>query len=628
MAKPKNQTGVDSKVLLRIEQDWRDRLAGSTAQTLSGRLPPREGFSEGKTLGRETDDRDRNSFPLVHSRRRHWLRTLLGAFTFGVLSSIITPTPGLGAERVSFSYPPFGDFYLSTHSLEMFAKEGKVTSEFAYYAKRIPPQQLAQLRDLLQTRFDVTPTLVSQFTYSPIGENVLQRLGELVQTQSRQNGFYALRSAFILSAADRDGLSIVNLIRRYPSNSIRLNLSGTQEIIGNLSELLKKRDAVVVALQQTAEAEASGESKIDFSQQLDLRRTGSFKWEKQTLNLDNSKRNRHFAADLYVPQTGTKTQNTLSPPFPVIVISHGVAEDRQTYAYVAQHLASYGFAVAVLDHPGSDAKEFRQFFAGLAGPPKAKELIDRSLDVKFMLDELQRLSETNSNLKGQLNLQQVGAIGHSYGGYTALTLAGAKINFEQIQKDCHPNRSLDLSVFLQCRADELPPANYLLLDQRVKAVMAINPLVSTIFGQRGLSQIQVPVMLVAGSQDIVTPAVPEQIRPFTWLPNPNKYLVLIENGTHFSTLGKLDSANNVLPVPPSLIGPNPAIARSYVNALSLAFFQTYLRNRQEYRPYLSAAYAKSISQAPLNLSLIQSFTAEQLAQILNGGKESQSTVKK
>ncbi len=593
MAKPKNHTGVDSKVLLGMEQHWRDR----------------------------------NSFPNFHFKRRHWLRTALAAFTFGVFSSAIAPTPGLGAERVSFSYPPFGDFYLSTDSLEVFAKEGKITSEFAYYAKRIPPQQLAQLRDLLQTRFEVTPTLVSQFTYSPIGENVLQRLGELVQTQSRQNGFYALRSALILSAADRDGLSIVNLIRRYPSNSIRLNLSGTQEIIGNLSELLKKRDAVVFALQQTAEADAASESKVDFSQQPDLRSTGSFKWQKQTLNLDESSRNRHFMADLYVPQTGTKTQNTPSPPFPVIVISHGVAEDRQTYAYVAQHLASYGFAVAVLDHPGSDAKEFRQFFAGLAGPPKAKELIDRSLDVKFMLDELQRLSETNSNLKGQLNLQQVGAIGHSYGGYTALTLAGAKINFEQIQKDCHPNRSLDLSVFLQCRADELPPANYLLLDQRVKAVMAINPLVSTIFGQRGLSQIQVPVMLVAGSQDIVTPALPEQIRPFTWLQNQNKYLVLIENGTHFSTLGELDSANNVLPVPPSLIGPNPAIARSYVNSLSLAFFQTHLRNQQQYRPYLSAAYAKSISQAPLNLSLIHSFTAEQLAQIFNGGKESPSAAK-
>lgn len=563
----------------------------------------------------------RYSFPLVHNRRQR-LRTVLSAFTFGVVSSIFTTTTALGAEKISFDYPPFGEFSISRQSLEVFAKEGKITSEFAFYTNRIKPQQLAQLRELLQTRFEVTPTLISQFTYSRIGEDLLQRVGELLRTQKRQNGFYALRATLILSAADPEGLTILNAIRRYPSNTIQLNLSGTQEIIGNLSDLLKKRDAIVVALQQTAQAEAATGANINFSQQPDLRRAGSFGWRKQTLEMNDISRKRRFPVDLYLPKTGT--QNT--PSFPVIVISHGVAENRETFAYVAQHLTSYGFAVAVLEHPGSDAKKFQQYFSGLAGPPEANELINRPLDVKFMLDELQRISDSDPSLKGQLNLQQVGAIGHSLGGYTALTLAGAPINFRQVRKDCFPNRSLDLSVFLQCRAGELPRAVYPIQDQRIKAVMAINPLNSTILGQTGLSQIKVPTMLVGGSQDIFTPVVPEQIRPFTWLSTPNKYLVLIENGTHFSTLDKLDSGENVLPVPASLIGPNPAIARTYINALSLAFFQTYLRNQQQYRPYLSASYAQFISQSPLNLSLIQSFTAEQLAQIFNGNYSPKSEV--
>lgn len=588
MAKPQNQTAVNSKVLPGV-------------------------------IGRDAHG---DSFSFVHFRKQHWLRTFLGAFTFGVLASIVTTTPVRGAERIEFSYPPFGDFDISTDSLEVFAKEGKITDEFAFYAKRLKPQQLFQLRYFLKTRFQVTPTLVSQFTYSAIGENLLQRMGELLQTQSRQNGFYALRSAFILSAADSEGLTVVNLLRRYPSPSVRLNLSLTQQTLGNLSEMLKKRDAIVGALKQVAEAEAANQPKTDFSQQPDLRRPGAFSWQKTTLTLDDSSRSRRLDVDLHLPQlpqrqTETKTQNTLSPPIPVIVISHGIAEDRETYTYVAQHLASHGFAVAVLQHPGSDTKRFQEYFAGFASPPEPKELLDRPLDVKFVLDQLQRLSESDPTLKGQLNLQQVGVIGHSLGGYTALTLAGATINFEQIRKDCNPNRSLNLSVFLQCRAGELPPASYPLLDQRIKAVIALNPSISTILGQRGLSQIQVPVMLVGGSQDIFTPVVPEQILPFTWLQTPNKYLVLIENGTHFSTAETSNPAKQVLPVTPKLIGPNPAIAHSYVNALSLAFFQTYLSNRQEYRPYLSASYAKFISQAPLNLDLVQSFTLEQLGQIFN-----------
>jgi predicted dienelactone hydrolase len=148
----------------------------------------------------------------------------------------------------------------------------------------------------------------------------------------------------------------------------------------------------------------------------------------------------------------------------------------------------------------------------------------------------------------------------------------------------------------------------------VKAVIAINPVSSMLLGESGLSQIQHPLMMVAGSEDIVTPAVPEQIRPFTWLTTPEKYLALIKNGTHFSVLDSSDTEGNVLPVLPSMIGENPEFARSYLNALSVAFLHTHLSNRPEYRPYLSASYGKFISQGSLNLSLVQSFSETQLNQ--------------
>ncbi|WP_224096199.1 alpha/beta hydrolase family protein [Nostoc sp. MS1] len=85
----------------------------------------------------------------------------------------------------------------------------------------------------------------------------------------------------------------------------------------------------------------------------------------------------------------------------------------------------------------------------------------------------------------------------------------------------------------------------------------MNPLDSTVFGQSGLEQIKIPVMLVSGSDDIFAPAVPEQIRPFSWITASDKYLVLMDKATHFSLL-KTDSGRGVLPVPPEFIGPNPA----------------------------------------------------------------------
>ncbi|MFK0730638.1 MAG: alpha/beta hydrolase [Gloeotrichia echinulata GP01] len=546
------------------------------------------------------------------------MKKLLRYLSLGLLSTILTATPGLGAERISFFYPPFGEFSLSTDSLEIFAKEGKINDELAFYADRATPQQLAQLRDLLQQRFQVTPTLVSQFTYSPLGEEVVRRLGELILTDSRQNGFYAIRGALIVAAADPQGLTVLNFLRRFPSQSLRLNFSAGLQIVKNLSDLLKTRDAVVGLIQQQASAQAAN-ANVDFSQKVDLRQPGIFSPQKISFTLDDRSRDRSLPVDVYLPQVAAKnSQNSPAPPFPLIVISHGIASDRYAFVYLANHLASYGFAVVVLEHPGSNAKRFQQYFAGLAGSPEPMEFINRPLDVKYVLDELERLDKSNPDLKGKLNFQQVAAIGHSYGGYTVLALAGAKINFEKIYRDCNPNRSLNVSVLLQCGANDLPRKDYQLQDDRIKAIIAINPIDSTIFGESGLRQIQVPTMLVAASQDIFAPSVPEQIQPFTWLSSPNKYLVLLENATHFTAIAEPTPENDVLPVPGALLGPVRTAGYSYLQALSVAFLQTHLLNRPEYRPYLQPSYAKYISQEPLNLSLLQSLTPDQLTQVLNG----------
>jgi len=547
------------------------------------------------------------------------MKKFLKYLTLGLLSTVCTATPGLGAERISFYYPPFGEFSLSVNSLETFAKEGKIDEDLSFYASRATPEQLAQLRDLLQQRFNVTPTLVSQVTYSPVGEQLMKRLGELLLTESRKNGFYAMRAALILAAADKEGLTVVNLLRLFPSNTMRVNFTEGLRIVDDLSQLLKRRDQVVAFVQKEAIAQAAN-SKVDFSQQLDLRSPGKFRPYKKTLNLNDISRNRRMPVDIYLPVTiPQSTPNTPSPPFPLIVISHGVASDRSTFVYLAKHLASYGFAVAALEHPGSNAERFEQYFSGLAGPPESQEFIDRPLDIKFLLDELQRLEKSDPDLQGKLNFQQVGAIGHSFGGYTVLTLAGAKINFNQLRQDCDSNNSaLNVSLVLQCQAIELPPANYQLKDDRIKVVIAINPVNSALLGESGVSQIKAPVMLVTGSQDIFAPAVPEQIRPFTWLSNPNKYLVLIENGTHFTTIDEPTAENGVLPVPPALLGPDRTAAYSYMNALSVAFLETHLLNRPEYRSYLQPSYAQFISKTPLNLSILQSLSTDLFNQVWNG----------
>ncbi|MEW6491384.1 MAG: alpha/beta fold hydrolase [Cyanobacteriota bacterium] len=291
-------------------------------------------------------------------------------------------------------------------------------------------------------------------------------------------------------------------------------------------------------------------------------------------------------------------------------MSHGLGANRQSFAYLAQQLASYGFAVAVPEHPGSNTEQVQALLAGRSGEvTEPSEFINRPLDVKYLLDTLKRLDAANPNI--QLNLQQVGAIGHSFGGYTVLALAGASLNVEQRQKQCQSlEDALNVSLLLQCKALQLPGTQYNLRDKRIQAAIAINPITSLIFGEEGISDIKIPVMLVSSSADKVAPALPEQIGPFTWLTNPEKYLVLLEGGTHFSASSQTNSEAEPLPTPAQVIGPNPAIAHRYLNALSVAFFKTYIAGVPQYRPYLSADYTQVISQTPISLSLVRSLPAE------------------
>jgi predicted dienelactone hydrolase len=327
--------------------------------------------------------------------------------------------------------------------------------------------------------------------------------------------------------------------------------------------------------------------------------------------------------DVYVPNTQQQV--------PVIVISHGLGTDSSNFEYLASHLASHGFAVIVPNHPGSDTKQLRSLMKGSANEvAEPSEFYNRPLDVKFVLDEIEQRNK--SQFRGLLNMEQVGIFGQSFGGYTGLALAGAPINFAGLEKDCKPQALKDtwnVSLLLQCRALELrrtaPLREYNLRDERIKAVIAVNPITSSIFGDAGLNNIKIPVMIVASSDDTVAPALYEQIRPFSWIGNQHKYLAVLQGGTHFSAIGEGKGSSEQVGLPSDIVGDDPVQARRYLNLLSLPFFQSYVAGVTKYTPYLSAAYANAISRKPLGLSLIQSLTSTELAQASSGDfKETKS----
>ncbi|MEG4026416.1 alpha/beta hydrolase [Microcoleus sp. S13C4] len=535
--------------------------------------------------------------------RRSIALKYLGLFAF---TAVCTATPAMGAERIYVTYGPLEES-VPIESLALFAKEGKIDSNLDGFAQYIKESQQAEIRNALQAKAEISHVTIAQFLYTPQGEVLLKRLGRLIQTKARQPGFYAIRAALILAASDPEGLTIVNVLRKFPTYGIRIDLARGLAIANELTSLINRSNQTIAGVTQLSEAEAALESAILPAQMLQPQLPGPYTWNKSSVTVRSPNRDRTFDMDIYLPQRSPQ-------PAPVVVISHGVGSDRLSFQYLAKHLASYGFAVAVPEHPGSNAQQIQDLVTGRANEvAEPEEFVNRPLDIKDLLDYLTQLSTTDPAYQGQLDLQRVGVIGQSFGGYTALALAGAGINFAQLDKDCQlENETWNLSLLLQCRARSLERKQYNFEDPRIKAAIAVNPIASSIFGETNLSKIQIPVMVIAGSADTVAPALLEQIQPFTWLTSPNKYLVLMNNGTHFSTIE--DSPQSLFLPPPEVIGPEPALARRYLSGLSLAFMESYLNNKSNFRPYLEPSYALSISRDTLGLRILRSLTPQQLQQ--------------
>lgn len=548
--------------------------------------------------------------------RSSWIRRSLTLLGWSLIPAALLTRPALSAERLYLSYGVL-ERSISVAALEAYAKTGELDSDLRVYSQYVDAQRLAALQKALVIRADVTPIAVSQFLYTPQGEILLRRLGQVIQPESRDTGFYAIRAALILASSDPQGLTPLNVFRKFPTRGLRIDLQTALQIAGDLEQVITRTNQATATLAQLAQLEALATPITSPTSLPDLASRGSISWQKETIRMVDRTRSfvtalgsdRVFPVDVYLPQVRTSRQTR---KIPVVVISHGLGSDRTTFRYLAEHLASHGFAVAVPEHPGSNAQQFQALISGTVSEVAApSEFVDRPLDIKYLLDDLTRRARSDPRYS-RLNLEQVGVLGQSFGGYTVLALAGAAINFEQLQKDCGVqalDSTLNLSVLLQCRANALPRLSYNLQDPRVKAIVAINPVDSAVVGQAGFEQISIPTMMVAGSADTVAPALPEQIQPFAWLKTPDRYLVLMDRGTHFSTL---EETNDSVPLPPEVVGPTPVVARRYINALSLAFFQTYIANQPSYRSYLSASYAQRISQDPLRLSLVRSLNADQL----------------
>ena len=219
----------------------------------------------------------------------------------------------------------------------------------------------------------------------------------------------------------------------------------------------------------------------------------------------DSARHRSIPVKIYFPRSAEKA--------PVILFSHGIGSSMENCAYLAKAWTAQGFVCVLVQHPGSDENIWKGKVRILTEFREAYEhnwsSRTRAEDLRFVLNCLDQLVQSNEQFAARLDMDRVGVGGIDLGALAALLVAG------QVPPDYGPS----------------------LHDPRIKAVLALSPPVRTMnISYREMYQpITAPALFITGTKDdgIVGPtkAVHRRI-PFDAMDQNQRYLITLDGGDH------------------------------------------------------------------------------------------------
>ncbi len=229
--------------------------------------------------------------------------------------------------------------------------------------------------------------------------------------------------------------------------------------------------------------------------------------------------------------------NLSASPYPLVILSHGFIMGSTTYAWLGEHLASYGFVVIAPEHQEFYDEAVSDFWrAGIARPQA----------VHTVLDYAEEQAKADGVFAGLIDMDQVAVIGHSYGGYTSLALAGAQYDIAGFEALCAAAREANDPEVWLCDVilpyvgdmaelaglDSVPEGLWPSLgDSRVDAIVSMAG-DAFFFNQPGLAEITVPVMAMGGTADTGTPWAWGVQPTYDYVSSGTKALVAFENAEH------------------------------------------------------------------------------------------------
>lgn len=219
-------------------------------------------------------------------------------------------------------------------------------------------------------------------------------------------------------------------------------------------------------------------------------------------------------AHFTVPALAVSNAPAAGQRYPIVLLSHGYNNDPVMLSWLGENLATKGYVVVAIRHRDPDITD-------TAKAPAT--LIRRPLDITFVLRSLR------AGLLGKLvDTSRIALAGYSFGGYGALTVAGATLDAASPAVQRLPAALIERYTGSGADAAALK-------DDGIKAVVAIAPAGGApwaAWGGAGLAGIHAPLMIVAGTADRTVGYDPGPASIFRDAKGADRYLLSLKGAGH------------------------------------------------------------------------------------------------
>ena len=164
--------------------------------------------------------------------KNNWFKLIIEVFL--ISTSIFFAKSSQAAETVYLIYGPL-KFSVSVESLEIYAEEGIITSELAFYTNQFEEETLKQLHETLRKRYKIDGVSFSRLLRTPLMEDLLRYMGQIFSTHNDYNGFYAIRGALISAALHQgeEGWTVIDVMQHFPTEGIWLDTERANDLLEN-----------------------------------------------------------------------------------------------------------------------------------------------------------------------------------------------------------------------------------------------------------------------------------------------------------------------------------------------------------------------------------------------------------